>query len=87
MGGPDGAVEHRPTQRGHQPQHPRRDHRAPAVAVNGLREVADPLREPVVVAERVPPLEPGRRHRVDHGQAERATLFDALIQRAQTERS
>ena len=65
MGGPDGAVEQRRAQRGHQPRHPRRDHSRPAVVVNGLREVADPLREPVVVAERLPPLEPDRHHRVN----------------------
>src|SRR6266851_1250321 len=64
MGGPDGAVEQRGAQRGHQPRHPRRDHSRPAIAIDGLREVADPLRETVVVAERLPPLEPGRYHRV-----------------------
>jgi hypothetical protein len=58
-------VEQRGAQRGHQPRHPRRDHGRPAVAVDGFREVADPLREPAVVAERLPPLEPGRHHRVD----------------------
>src|SRR5207253_517719 len=45
--------------------HPRRNEGRPAVAVDGLREVADPLRQPAVVAERWPPLEPGRHHRVD----------------------
>jgi len=64
MSRPDGAVEQRSAQRGHQPRHPRRDHSRPAIVVNGLREVADPLREPAVVAERVPPLEPGRQNRV-----------------------
>ena len=63
--GPDGAVEQRGAQRGHQPRHPHRDHRRPAVVVNGLGEIADPLAEPPVVAERMPPLEPGGRHRVD----------------------
>ena len=64
MGGPDGAVEQRGGKRGHQPRHPRRDHSRPAVAVDGLGEVTDPLREPAVVAERLPPLEPGRHDRV-----------------------
>jgi hypothetical protein len=64
VGGPDGAVEQRGAQRGHQPRHPRRDHSRPAIVVDGLREVADPLRQPVVVAERLPPLEPGRHYRV-----------------------
>jgi hypothetical protein len=60
-----GAVEQRGAQRGHQPRHARRDHSRLAVVVNGLREVADPLRQPVIVAERLPPLKPGRHHRVD----------------------
>src|SRR5258708_28136165 len=34
------------------------------MAVEARREVADPLWEPMVVAERLPPLEPGRHYRV-----------------------
>jgi hypothetical protein len=62
MSRPDGAVEQRGAQRRHQPRHPRRDHSRPAIVVNGLREVADPLRESVVVAERLLPLESGRHY-------------------------
>ena len=40
MSGSDGAVEQGRAQRRHQPRHPRRDHRRPAVALDGLRDGA-----------------------------------------------
>jgi hypothetical protein len=65
MGGPDGTVKQRGTQRRHQPRHPRPGHALPSLVVNGPREVPDPLRETVVRAEGLPPLKAGRRHRCD----------------------
>jgi hypothetical protein len=65
MGGPDSAVKQRGTQRRHQPRHPRLDHARPSLLVDGPREVPDPLRQTVVLAEGLPPLEAGRRHRFD----------------------
>ena len=65
MGGPDRAVKQRGTQRRHEPRHPCLDHARPSLVVDGPREIPDPLRETVVGAEGLPPLEAGRRHRFD----------------------
>jgi len=65
VGGPDGAVEQRGAQRGVSRGTQVATNSGPAVVVDGPGEVADPLAEPLVVAERLPPLRPGRHYRVD----------------------